>query len=398
LADPHREAVEPVLSWQDTRAADEARELADRCGAPDDAVGTHLPWGPSYLPAKLLWIARHRPAGLHRTRWLLQPKDYLAYLLTGEAATDLWSSKGLCRVDDGTAVAEVFAAAGVDPKLLPPRRDPWQAMGVVDAEGADRTGLRIGTPVAVGWSDALAGMLALGVFQQPRAFVLTGTSDIAGISHRGIDGPCDAAGAADNAAANTGEAVLHIPATCAPLPVRYGPTQASGASLVWLAHILGREPNDVAQMSGHAQLEAVPRFLPYLDGERAPIWRPEARGILQGLSLATGSAELARAVMRGVALSGRHVIETAMRGDGLPKVHLGGAAAATPEWVQVRLEGFRHTGTPAPRTRDGCPGRLRTRRERRNRPAGHRGFRPVHRGGCDPNAGAERHRHQRKIV
>lgn len=148
LADAHREAVEPVLSWQDSRAADEARELADRCGPPEGVVGTPLPWGPGYLPAKLLWIARHRPAGLHRTRWLLQPKDYLAYLLIGEAATDLWSSKGLCRVDDGSAVSEVFSTAGVDPTLLPPRRDPWQALGVVDAEGADRTGLPPGTPVA----------------------------------------------------------------------------------------------------------------------------------------------------------------------------------------------------------------------------------------------------------
>lgn len=99
----------------------------------------------------------------------------------------------------------------------------------------------------------------------------------------------------------------------------------------------------MAQMSGHAHLEAVPRFLPSIDGERASIWRPEARGILQGLSLATGSAELAQAVMRGVALSDRHVIETVMRGSGLPEVHLGGAAAATPEWVRVRLEAF---GTP----------------------------------------------------
>lgn len=175
-------------------------------------------------------------------------------------------------------------------------------------------------------------------------FVLTGTSDIAGISHRGDDADrgdtADEPDEPDDGTATTGEAVLHIPATCAPLPVRYGPTQASGASLVWLSHILGREPNEVARLSEQAHLEAVPRFLPYLDGERAPVWRPAARGVLQGLSLATGSAELARAVMRGVALSDRHVIETAIRGKGFPEVHLGGSAAATREWVRVRVEAF----------------------------------------------------------
>ena len=52
------------------------------------------------MPAKLLWLARHEPATLARTRWLLQPKDLLGLQLTGSPTSDPWSSKGLCRVSD----------------------------------------------------------------------------------------------------------------------------------------------------------------------------------------------------------------------------------------------------------------------------------------------------------
>lgn len=117
------------------------------------------------------------------------------------------------------------------------------------------------------------------------------------------------------------------------------------AALRWSGSLTSSDAN---RMSGPDVWARAPRSgatIPALYRRRAaPIWRPEARGILQGLSLATGSAELAQAMMRGVALSDRHVIETAMRGSGLPEVYLGGAAAATPEWVRVRLEAF---GTPA---------------------------------------------------
>jgi xylulokinase len=310
------EPVRPAVTWQDVRASAEAAELAAVLGDERPLVGGRLPWNPAYLPAKLLWLAR---AGLGATRWLLQPKDAVNLALTGVAGTDPWGSKGLCRVDTGAVVAPVFDLAGVSPDLLPPRHDAWARLGAVDDRGAAWSGLPAGTPVAVGWTDALAGMLGIGAFAEPGAFVLAGTSDIAGTT---LGGP-------------PAESLLHVPAACAPLPVTYGPTQSSGASVVWLAGLLGRTPGEVVALALEAGGD-VPTFVPYLDGERAPVWRPDVRGVLTGLGSTTGAAELARSVLRGVAASDRHVLaEAGHRGE---PVHVGGASAQAAGWQRARRE------------------------------------------------------------
>lgn len=325
LARDDRSAVRNALIWQDSRAIAEAADLA-RLGSPQDLVGGALPWSPAYLPAKLGWLARHDKAALDASRWVLQPKDFLAHAATGQAATDVWSSKGLCRIDNGSVADPVFAAFGVTAELLPRRADPWTLLGAIDEAGHRSTGLPTGTPMAVGWTDALGGMVALGVFGRPTAFAHTGTSDIVGASHIGGSPP----------AASGPERVLHIPASCAPLPVAYGPTQTSGAAVNWLAELLGQDVAGLLDSAGSAAPQAVPLVLPFFDGERAPLWRQDLRAVVRGLSLATGRPELARAVLRGVALSDRHVLQAASAPRG--EVHVGGASALHPAWVKARLE------------------------------------------------------------
>lgn len=122
LADAAGRPVRAALTWQDTRATAEAAELAGRFGDPEPLIGTALPWSAANLPAKLAWLARYEPDTARRTRWLLQPKDFVAMQLSGAAASDPWSSKGICRVSDGAPAAEVLASmrAGADAvKLFP---------------------------------------------------------------------------------------------------------------------------------------------------------------------------------------------------------------------------------------------------------------------------------------
>ena len=88
----------PVMIWQDNRAVAAARELEDRFGDPREIVGTSLPWSPSATAAKALWLQRNLPESAAKTRWLLQPKDFLGFHLTGSAISDPWSTKGLCNV------------------------------------------------------------------------------------------------------------------------------------------------------------------------------------------------------------------------------------------------------------------------------------------------------------
>jgi xylulokinase len=318
------DAVYPALTWQDTRAEAEARELGDELGPNERLFGTELPWAPGYPPAKLLWLARHEPHVVDETAWALQPKDYIGLHLTGSPLSDPWSSKGISHLLDGAPAAEALERVGWPARVAPPTAPAWSLRGAVTQRAAKAFRVAAGTPVSVGWSDALGGMLAAGAFGEETGFVLAGTSSIVGISTRGT--------------AASDERLLTIPTACAPLRVLYGPTQSSGASVDWLAGLLGVEVERVLELASAPVGDAPPVFVPYLSGERAPIWRADVGGALLGLSTRHGSSDLARAVVAGVCLSERHVLAVAEAalGQEAATVRVAGRGVSEAPWRDAR--------------------------------------------------------------
>lgn len=75
-------------AWQDARAVLHAEELAREFGDPESTFGTALAWSASAMPAKLKWIARHRPEVAVETTYVLQPKDFIGMELTGSPLSD----------------------------------------------------------------------------------------------------------------------------------------------------------------------------------------------------------------------------------------------------------------------------------------------------------------------
>jgi xylulokinase len=320
--DENGTAVRPALIWQDNRAEVQAKVLAGALGDAEPLIGTALPWAPSQLPAKLRWLAEHEPATVATTRWVLQPKDVLNLWLTGVAATDRWSSKGLCRVDSGRAASPIIAACGWTDAVIPPAVDPWSILGTIEPARARLLGLPADVVVAGGWTDAMGAFLAVGGFDAPTGVVLTGTSEIVGVS-------------AENAVARDG--IYLVPRPVAPLVLAYGPTQSSGASLAWISRETGL-PVGTALDAAAAASGTAPTFVPYLDGERAPLWSPAVRGLFLGLDSAHTKGHLVRAVVEGVALSARHVLDEAerMSGERVSHVNVGGRGIDHPAWLAAR--------------------------------------------------------------
>ena len=326
--DSDGEPTAPVMIWQDNRASTEARALAERFGDPRKIIGTSLPWSPSTTAAKAFWLRKNSNALVAKTRWLLQPKDYLGFLLTGAAISDPWSTKGLCNVRTAQPLDEVLDFIGWSGDVVPELRDGFASRGAANEKCASAFGVPSGIPVSVGWSDAMCGMLALGVFAKPTSFIITGTSAIVGTS---------------TASAPEHDQPLYlIPEGAAPNPVIFGPTQMSGGSISWAAQLFGITENEFISRGAANSSAQVPTYLPYIAGERAPLWREDIRGSYTNISITHDSSAFARATMEGICFAERQVVELSQQ---LTKSNLyerdeiviSGKAGNDPRWLATRL-------------------------------------------------------------
>lgn len=327
MVDADGSPLAPAMTWQDTRSALEAEELSAHFGDPEVHFSTALAWSASNVPAKLKWVARHRPDLVAATAFVLQPKDFLGMQLTGNPLSDPWSSKGLCRVSDGAPVEAVLEACGWRSDVCPPTGPAWSERGVITQRAAELFGLREGTPVAVGWSDALAEVLAAGCFAESSAFVFSGTSSIVGASVE--DQRVRAAG------------LFSVPTWCAPSALLYGPTQSSGSALQWAARLLGCRVDELFSIAREAGA-SLPVFVPYLSGERAPLWDQNVRALFLGLSEEHGRAEIAMSVVLGVVLASRHVLDEVERASGqtIDVVEVAGRGVGNAVWEAAAAHGI----------------------------------------------------------
>jgi xylulokinase len=317
----------PVLTWQDKRATREADYLSNSLGDPLPHIGTSLPWAPSACLPKLAWLKRNEPGVLERTRWLLQPKDFLGFHLTGQAISDPWSSKGLVNVLTLEPVHAALELIGCDASIIPEIQQGCSSRGAMSEKACKEFGFpKMEIPVSTGWSDAMSGMLSMGIFAEPSAFMITGTSGIVGIST--TTPPSD------------GKNLYIIPSTCAPISVVYGPTQASGQAIKWFGKILDCSPDELLELSKESKSTSLPIFLPYIDGERAPLWRSDIRGSFFYLSSEHSDADLAKSVMEGISLGERNVLAHAeeLLGVRSATIKLGGHAGNDARWAPIRLQ------------------------------------------------------------
>jgi sugar (pentulose or hexulose) kinase len=235
---------------------------------------------------------------------------------------------------------------GLPDDLIAPRYAPERVMGAVTREAAEACGLRAGTPVVTGWHDFNCGLLGSGITAPGQGFDIGGTTEHVGVALGATGGPDwpDRLMLAPYLGADQGEARR----------VCYGVTSAGGGSLEWygnrlVGELLRAHGLDLPDGGGErlaALAEEAPVgaggliFLPYLHGERAPIWDARARGVFFGLSGRHGHAHLARAVLEGVAYSLRQVLEAVEGAVGarVERVVVSGGPASLGVWNQIKAD------------------------------------------------------------
>lgn len=339
------------VMWTDTRGRRYAKE---RFGGP--LAG----YAPSVLPRWIrktggvpapsgkgptgqhLYLANDRPDVAAAARWFLEPVDYLAMRFTGVAAathasmTASWLTD-MRRLDVMAYDADLVERSGVDGSKLPPLVPESSVVGGVRDDVALQLGILAGTPVVTGLPDiATAGPGAGAVRAGEAHLVISTTSWIS----------CAAAAKKTNI-------FNEITTTASARPGEYlvlDNIDTAGACLDWFRRLVsldGHREGEVVDAGALIDLAAaVPpgsrgvMFTPWLNGANAPIGDASARAGFHNVRLDTGAAEMARAVLEGVAVQNAMLLGAVERfaRRRLDPIRIIGGGARSDLWCQMHAD------------------------------------------------------------
>ncbi|MBK0870528.1 MULTISPECIES: FGGY-family carbohydrate kinase [unclassified Saccharopolyspora] len=291
---PLRQAI---LYGVDTRATAEIAELTEEFGADEILRRGGSALTSQAVGPKIRWLAKNEPEVYARTEKLLMCSSYLVHRLTGRYVLDHHSASQCDPLYDlGERAWSKEWAQRVAPDLpLPELAWPTEVVGRVGAAAAAETGLPEGLPVTAGTIDAWAEATSAGVREPGDVMLMYGTTMFF-------------------------VQVLTDPrphpalwGTCGVFPGTYtlaAGMATSGAVTDWLRRFVDGDFGElVQQASGAPAGSRGLLLLPYFAGERTPIFDPDARGVLMGLTTSHGRAEVYRAALEGIGYGVRHNLE-----------------------------------------------------------------------------------------
>ena len=168
--DGRGEPLRPGLIYRDNRAVAEAEWLREAFGA--EALHTltgHVP-AAFHVAAKILWIRAHEPDVFKAARLFLQPTEFLALTLTGEAVTDwtMAASSALLNLRERRWAPALVDAVGLDLAQLPVPHPSWSIVGELRPALVRRFGLSATIPIVAGQATASPAPSAPGVTRPDR--------------------------------------------------------------------------------------------------------------------------------------------------------------------------------------------------------------------------------------
>ncbi|MGI6526774.1 MAG: xylulokinase [Caldicoprobacterales bacterium] len=270
---------------------------------------------PHYTLPKVIWLKEHHPDIYKRTRYFVNSKDYISYCLTGRLGITDYSDASLTCMLDLTKrdwAYDLLQTLDIDQKKLPELHCSHEVAGGLTRQAADLLGLKEGTPVTVGGGDGACATRGSGVKDLGDAYNYFGSSAwIATLNEHPV---------LDKTARTFNFFDLNGRDT-----VACGTIQSAAASYNWAVEMLGSGSENPLEGGEHLgqsiydKMESMARsspvganglfFLPYLMGERTPLWDPNTRGAFVGFTLYHSRNDMIRSVYEGIAYALRTVLD-----------------------------------------------------------------------------------------
>ena len=297
--------LRPSIIWADQRAQAQQAAIGEKISLYDyyHIVGHRN--AASYGLQKLMWVRDNEPDIYRRTYKTLNAKDYIVLRLTGRFLTEPSDASSNACVDLETLSwsERIVDLSGIDGEKLPEIVPSTHVAGGVTRAAAEETGLKPGTPVVMGGGDGVCANVGAGSVRPGKTFSYVGSSAwIASTSDRPVF---------DEQMRTVTWAHI-VPGLYAP----NGTMQSAGGSYAWLKNQVCRYEAAEADRRGVSAYDLINEeiaqspigangvvFLPYLLGERAPRWNPDAKGAFLGLKMENERRDLLRSVLEGVTMN-----------------------------------------------------------------------------------------------
>ena len=327
--------IHGAILYSDNRAVAEVEEVNEKCG---------LQLSAEELTPKLIWFLRNKPELASQMRMFFDAHHYLVYKLCGEYVTDTVTTGLYGAIYESPTAswrADVCEMFGIPLEILPKAYPPAHIVGGVHKQASEITGLAVGTPVLSGMPDLLASLISVGTVHTHETAANYGTAGLVPvmkddllnavwkpypISERGLT-PQDGY-------------VFDYPAYCLTVADSTRWFRDEFAQVEMAAELAGNGPNAYAALSRLAEQTPTGAdgllFLPYLLGQRSPIFNPWATGVFFGLKKIHTRGYLYRAVLESFGYMIRHGFETFYpQGHPITRLVATGGGARSPIWRQV---------------------------------------------------------------
>ncbi|NMO94179.1 gluconokinase [Paenibacillus lemnae] len=330
------------ITWADNRSAPYSTLLKNDMNGHELYLRTGTPIHPMSPITKLMWLRQEEQDIFKNTAKFISIKEYIFYKLFGQYVVDhsIASATGMMNLKTLEWDHEALDIAGVTAEQLSQLVPTTHIIEGLNAGYAAAMMLPASLPFVVGASDGVLSNLGVDATKPGIVAATIGTS---GAIRTVVNEPMtDPKGRIFCYALTEDKWVIGGPVNNGGMIFRWVRDQLA-ASEVETAKRLGISPYDVLTKIA----ERVPPgsngllFHPYLTGERAPLWDPNARGSFFGLTLNHQKEHMIRSVLEGVIFNMYMVMLAMEEQVGRPSViHATGGFARSPIWRQMMADIF----------------------------------------------------------
>ena len=331
--DKHGVPLGNAITWSDNRGKKEAYDLKESSTGKIiyDATGT--PIHPMSPLIKITWLKNYDKTRFNQASKFMSIKSYIVHQLTGENVIDysLASATGLFNIHKIRWDTEALAYAGISADRLPDPVPIFYTTQNLRKEYQASLGLPAKTKIIIGSSDGCLATLGSGVWGEGKATVSVEQSGAVRI---------------------VGKKVLHDDKQrffnyllTENYYVSGGPTNNGGVIFEWFARQFGdfKNAHDLEDCMDNLlqEITKVPAgsdgllFLPYLLGERAPIWNANARGVYFGLNIKHEQQHFVRATIEGILYEVYSIGKTLEEHRSINSLSVNGSFASLPFLSQM---------------------------------------------------------------